>query len=70
MDLPSLPSLSSLLSASSGNDDDFGEATIAAIRQTIQDSGVTRYRPLLIQQSPGITRRVYNNVAFKKYYCG
>ncbi|CAM8128838.1 baseplate protein [Escherichia coli] len=34
-----------------GNDDDFGEATIAAIRQTIQDSGVTRYRPLLIQQS-------------------
>ncbi|OUZ66571.1 baseplate protein, partial [Shigella flexneri] len=22
-----------------GNDDDFGEATIAAIRQTIQDSG-------------------------------
>ncbi|WP_436232496.1 phage baseplate assembly protein, partial [Escherichia coli] len=34
-----------------GNDDDFGEATIAAIRQTIQDNGVTRYRPLLIQQS-------------------
>lgn len=34
-----------------GTDDDFGEATIAAIRQTADDSGVSRYRPHTIQQS-------------------
>ena len=34
-----------------GNDDDFGEATISAIRQSSADSGVTRYRPYTIQQS-------------------
>ncbi|EAA1519227.1 baseplate protein [Salmonella enterica subsp. enterica serovar Typhimurium] len=34
-----------------GTDDDFGEATIAAIRQSTGDAGVTRYRPHTIQQS-------------------
>lgn len=34
-----------------GTDDDFGEATIAAIRQSTTDSGVTRYRPHTMQQS-------------------
>ncbi|HHA1670052.1 TPA: phage baseplate assembly protein [Enterobacter roggenkampii] len=34
-----------------GNDDDFGEATISAIRQSTIDAGVTRYRPRTIQQS-------------------
>jgi prophage tail gpP-like protein len=34
-----------------GTDDDFGEATIAAIRQSTTDTGVTRYRPHTVQQS-------------------
>ena len=34
-----------------GTDDDFGEATIAAIRQSTTDVGVTRYRPHTLQQS-------------------
>lgn len=34
-----------------GNDDDFGEATISAIRQSTVDAGVNRYRPHTIQQS-------------------
>ncbi|HHT2831371.1 TPA: phage baseplate assembly protein [Klebsiella aerogenes] len=34
-----------------GTDDDFGEATIAAIRQSTTDAGVTRYRPHTLQQS-------------------
>lgn len=34
-----------------GTDDDFGEATIAAIRQSTKDASVTRYRPHTIQQS-------------------
>lgn len=34
-----------------GTDDDFGEATIAAIKQTAKDAEVTRYRPHTIQQS-------------------
>ena len=33
-----------------GTDDDFGEATIAAIRQSTTDAGVTRYRPHTLQQ--------------------
>lgn len=35
-----------------GSDDDFGEATIAAIRQTSKDTGIARYRPRTLQQ-PG-----------------
>jgi prophage tail gpP-like protein len=34
-----------------GTDDDFGEATISAIRQTTRDAGVSRYRPHTLQQS-------------------
>ncbi|HEY3984735.1 phage baseplate assembly protein [Cedecea sp.] len=34
-----------------GTDDDFGEATISAIRQSTRDAGVTRYRPHTLQQS-------------------
>lgn len=34
-----------------GTDDDFGAATIAAIRQTTRDAMITRYRPSTIQQS-------------------
>jgi len=38
-----------------GNDDDFGEATITAIRGESTDSGITRYRPLLIRQTGNAT---------------
>lgn len=38
-----------------GTDDDFGETTIAAIRQRSYDSGITRYRPYTIQQSGAVT---------------
>lgn len=34
-----------------GTDDDFGDATISAIRQTTKDIGVNRYRPHTLQQS-------------------
>jgi prophage tail gpP-like protein len=34
-----------------GTDDDFGEATISAIRQATKDAGVARYRPHTAQQS-------------------
>lgn len=34
-----------------GTDDDFGAATIAAIKQSARDSAITRYRPNTIQQS-------------------
>lgn len=34
-----------------GTDDDFGEATIAAIRQSTTDTEITRYRPHTVQQS-------------------
>lgn len=34
-----------------GTDEDFGEATISAIRQATRDAGVTRYRPMTAQQS-------------------
>lgn len=34
-----------------GTDTDFGAATISAIKQTVTDSTVTRYRPHTIQQS-------------------
>lgn len=38
-----------------GGDDDFGEATISAIRSTAKDSGVKRYRPHYIQQTGNAT---------------
>ncbi|WP_105663389.1 phage baseplate assembly protein [Cronobacter dublinensis] len=38
-----------------GTDDDFGEATIAAIKQKSGDSAITRYRPHTIQQSGAAT---------------
>lgn len=38
-----------------GTDDDFGEATIAAIKQTTIDAAITRYRPHTIQQSGAAT---------------
>ncbi|MFP7605636.1 phage baseplate assembly protein [Serratia quinivorans] len=38
-----------------GGDDDFGEATISAIRATAKDSGVTRYRPHYLQQTGNAT---------------
>lgn len=34
-----------------GTDDDFGEATIAAIKHSTTDAAITRYRPYTIQQS-------------------
>lgn len=38
-----------------GTDDDFGEATISAIKQSTSDSSITRYRPYTIQQSGAAT---------------
>ncbi|EFE98314.1 phage baseplate assembly protein [Serratia odorifera] len=38
-----------------GSDDDFGEATISAIRSTAKDSGITRYRPHYLQQTGNAT---------------
>lgn len=35
----------------SGDDDDFGEATLTALRARARDSQITRYRPQHIQQS-------------------
>lgn len=34
-----------------GSDDDFGETTISAVKQVIRDTGVTRYRPITLQQT-------------------
>lgn len=39
----------------SGDDDDFGEATLTALRARARDSQITRYRPQHIQQSGNAT---------------
>jgi len=38
-----------------GNNDDFGEATTTAIRGTATDTGIARYRPLLVRQTGNAT---------------
>ncbi len=47
----------------SGDDDDFGEATLTAIRAKVKDSQITRYRPQHIQQSGNVTGPVVARVA-------
>ena len=38
-----------------GSDDDFGETTLTAIKHRQSDSGVTRWRPLTLQQTGAVT---------------
>lgn len=40
-----------------GNNQDFGKATLSAIRAKTTDSGVTRYRPMIIKQTGNATNQ-------------
>ncbi|WP_413723433.1 phage baseplate assembly protein [Sodalis sp. RH24] len=46
-----------------GTDDDYGEATISAIRAQTVDGGITRYRPMIIKQTGNATGETANERA-------